>query len=272
MVAPNLKGVSNLVRDTTVSLNPFLENILSKERLATETKITPNDFGNYLKYLQNKTGKNLIVQPFNQQFPQVTPNTLGAFFPEHPTGGLFNPPNKSNERNVFLAPGASYETLAHEVGHARDPDLRMLNARQKTAQTGFFDTPTDYLQHLFINQIQPNVKAETEAQQYGAKTVREYAALNSNLGIDAQSYKTNPWFKGYPSSYADEAIQHIYSLSAPQYQVTNPTDALEQPATRIFVRQTGTPLGLGLDSAFQQKTKEVQDWTSKYVNSMLDQF
>lgn len=259
-------------RDAELSLNPFLKNILLKKPSRTGTSIPGNDFQNFLNYLQDRSGKTINARPFNKQFPQGDPNTLGIFFSTNPTGGLYNPPDKATQRDVFVVPGVSYETLAHEVGHARDPDLRMLGAKEVHKKQSVFNTPTEYLQDIFQKHIQPQVKAETEAQQWGAKAVRQYAGLNPNLQIDAAAYEKQPWFKGYPESYADKGIQSVYAQAIPFAQVSYPTDALDQPTTRVFVKQQGTPLGLALDPTFQQKQKEVQDWTSNYVNSMLNQF
>ena len=223
-----------------------------------------------LDFLKQQTGKDISLYPSQRQDESLA----GYFEPKGATGSLFNPPGDTS-RSVYLNPNAGYQTLFHEVGHATDPDLRQTNAvlsQFNPQQLGQIPNPSGQLDYLYRTQIQPKVKAETEAQAYSGFQLPRFASSHPGLGINYQQSFDNPWFKEYPASYVEQGIQNFYR-GAPTQSVDTPVDESSGVATRVFQPDNARrALYLALDPNFQAKQQQILDETRKYVDTRLDPY
>lgn len=170
-------------------------------------KVTPEGAQKALNFLQEQTDKQITVLPDKES------RGGGYFLPTEPGGGLYNSPKDASKRTVFIGPEAGYHVLFHEVGHARDPQLRKGMAKEKefnidTIQS--LPTPAQRLEYFAETKINPRLHAETEAQAYSGFQLPRFAAANPELGIATQNVFNDPWFKEYPASYAQSGIDEFY--------------------------------------------------------------
>jgi hypothetical protein len=238
------------------------------------TQLTPQGLNKALNFLQEQTGKKITIIP-----DKTSADDSGYFNPELKGGGLFNSPNETNQRSIFMGPGGSYHTLFHETGHARDPGLRQLMAKEKQfnpQKIMSLKSAPERLDYFAQSQIYPRVQAETEAQAYTAFQLPRFAAANPDLNINTSKTFNDPWFKEYPASYAQQGIDKFFAAeTGAQFTPVNfPTDvAGPGVAMQIFQPNVSTnALKLALDEGFQNKQKEVLDTSLSTVEKRLNPY
>ena len=227
-----------------------------------------------LDFLRQQTGKNIQLKPILNSDGRG----LGYFTPKSTEGGLFNPPERSRDRTINLIPSAGYQTLFHEVGHARDPQLRAGFAKETSfnpAVISQLENPADRLDYLYSTKIQPRVNAETEAQAYSGFQLPRFAGANPELNIQYQKTFDDPWFKEYPASFAEKGIQQFYGGEAPgaSFRVTDPDESTKVATQVIKPVDVGQRvLGLALNPDVQRKQKQIIEATRSYVDERLNPY
>lgn len=245
-----------------------------KYKPAVDAKLTPEGLQKALNFLEQQTGKQIKTKPVE---PGTDPTFAGYFSGEEPGGGLYNAPEDVGKRTIFMAPEAGYHTLFHETGHARDPQLRMENAKQKgfnvkTIQS--LPTPAQRLKYLSETLINPSVNAETEAQAYSAFQLPRFAAMNPELGIFTQPIFNDPWFKEYPASYAQKGIDDFYvgetGANSVRYKEIKDSSPV---ATQIFRPNVALDtLRLALDPDVQAMQQQILNRTTQTVDQRLNPY
>lgn len=236
-----------------------------------------------LDFLQERIGKKINTYPASEG--EVARGTLGYFSLNSPFGGGINNPT---ERDLYLSPSTGYQTLFHEAGHARDPSLRSAQATKKEFNPAFIQSlqrPSERLGYLYSKKFEPTVKAETEAQAYSGFQLPRFAQANPDLSINYQGTFNSPWFKEYPASFAQKAIEGeggFYRAELPRtlgstkdMRAIPPSyDESSDVAGRIF-----TPVDVGqkalsfaLDPELRQKEKDIVNAARQYVDTRLNPY
>jgi len=242
------------------------------------TRMTSEGAAKALDFLRKQTEKQITVKPVPAN--KLSPDLGGYFNPTEPGGGLYNSPQDSQKRTVFLAPNASYDILIHEMGHARDPDLRKLYAKERSfdpTKIISLKTPTERLKYFAEHFIDPRVKAEVEANAYSGFQLSRFARENPELSINDQAARDNPWFKEYPASYIERGLNKFYQAETDpgidpsvyrniDYQTAYPTH-------REFQGDGGLKaLKLGLDPDFQSMEQSIIDRNLQTVDERLNPY
>lgn len=198
-------------------------------------------------------------------------------------GGYYNPSFKDgghldlNKRTIYVsAMGNSPEVIAHEAGHALDPNIQQnekyyAHARQTR-------TPSELLNaHLKTTHF----KAEVEAQRDAVES------LNRN-NIPTGGLRSDPWFKAYPASFIDKGIQEA-NRYASDYSIPNQLKPfsqevydqdskvitplkLNEPSFQVFDfndRRAKGLLNLGLNQKYQDTIQESLKRARRYVDQKL---
>jgi len=243
-----------------------------------DTRMTPGGAAKALDFLRKQTEKQITVKPVPTE--KLSPGLGGYFSPTEPGGGLFNSPQDAQKRTVFLAPNSSYDTLFHEIGHARDPDLRMDAAKEKSFDLSkilSLKTPTERLKYFAEHRIDPRVKAEVEAQAYSGFQLPRFARANPELSINYQASRDNPHFKEYPAYYINRGFDEFYQAETNpgispsvygniDYQTAYPTH-------RVFQSDGGLKaLQLGLDRDLQSMQQSIIDRNLQTVDERLNPY
>lgn len=254
-------------------VNPLLYNVPKGYSPVSDTKLTPEGTEKAINFLEQQTDKKI-----NLSFdPNVNPSMLGYFNSFTPGGGLYNSPEQSNQRTVFMGPKGGYQTLFHEVGHARDPGLRKIEAKENQFNINTIQDLRDSDQRLRFfaeTKIHPRVEAETEAQAYMGFQLPRFAAANPQLGIATQPVFNDPWFKEYPASYAQKGIDEFYGAetgaNANFYkEVTDRTPV----AIQVGRPEVGlNTLRLALDPNVQATQQAILDRTTQTVDERLSPY
>ena len=222
-----------------------------------------------IDFLQDQLGKKLLVTPMNVS--DRSTGTVGYFEP-HGKGGFNNPMS----REVFLDPSAGYSTLFHEVGHARDPQLRANFAQERKFNPAVIqniESPAERLNYLYQTRGKPRVDSEIEAQAYAGFQLPRFAGANPDLNINYKETTNNPWFKEYPATYATKSIDNFYKAELPGPQRAA-FDEMSPFASRVIQPVDTAMKGLqfGLDSSLRAREKQILDETRESVNARLNPY
>ncbi len=248
---------------------------VQKPLFSPEPRIEPSDFNfgkdteQAKRFLEEKLGKSIVVKNVNSSYPA---EVAGFYLPGAFSGGS----SDQVKRNIYLRPNSSYATLFHEVGHAADPSLLDLNARERSFNPAVirrYTQPEERLGYLFENQSKPRIKAEAEAQSFMMRNLPSFGRANPGIGINYSDTANHPWFKEYPASYGPAAIDNFYraELGSRKQMVTG-EDSDQGVATRVFSPSDSAALDFALNKDLRAKEDEILNWTRNYVNTRLDRF
>jgi len=243
-----------------------------------DTRMTPEGAAKALDFLRKQTEKQITVKPVPAE--KLYPGLGGYFDAGEPGGGLYNSPSDAQKRTIFLAPNQSYHVLFHEMGHARDPGLRMNIAKEKNfnpSKMMSYKTPSERLKYFAEHRIDPVVQDETEAQAYSGFQLSRFARENPKLSIDYQASRDNPHYKEYPASYIGTGLDRFF------HNETNPgIDSsvygnidyhTAYPNVRVFQGDGGLKaLKLGLDRDFQSMQQSIIDRNLQTVDERLNPY
>jgi len=254
--------------------SPELYNTSQQYRAEQNTPLAPGGFKKAIDFLQNQTGKKITTAPAeNMQ------GDSGYFTATLKDGGLYNSPSNANNRTIFLGPEASYGTLFHEAGHARDPGLRQGLAKEKQfnpQQIMSLPSAAERLDYFAQSQIFPRVNAEIEAQAYQGFQLPRFAAANPQLNINYQQEFNNPWYKEYPASYAQKGLDRFYAeeTGANVGNINFPTD-IAGPGVAVRVSRPNVALNtlnLALDKELQNKQQNILNQAVSNVEDRLNPY
>jgi hypothetical protein len=222
-----------------------------------------------IDFLQEQLGKKLLVTPTGKSFRST--GTEG-YFNLFGRGGLNNP----TSREVFLDPSTGYSTLFHEVGHARDPQLRATVAQERKFNPAVIqniESPAERLNYLYQTRGKPAVDSEIEAQAYAGFQVPRFAGANPDLNINYKETTNDPWFKEYPATYATKSINNFYKAELPGPRIA-PFDEMSPFASRVIQPVDTAMKGLqfGLDPSLRAREKQILDETRESVNARLNPY
>lgn len=248
--------------------------------------------------IQAKEGKNIDVKPFptaDESFPH---SAYGVFFSQSPEGGSTDP----KKRSVYLDPlkqDNNIFVLSHELGHAFDPNLNPASTAYDSSRPARINSlitnsdrrnPVGFL-NTYILGPEASMRAETEAQRAGVQSLRD-------IGYPTKQITSDPYYKGYPSTYIDTGIDQaasLYSLptNVPQGAPLRMMDAnrerlfgskggggayttVYRPAlgpddpelnfSDAFVRNL---LDLSLNKRYQEAVQSIRNRNRAYINSAL---
>lgn len=273
--------LSGLGRD--IDLNKAVSGAVEAQAFTPPTVGVSEGGQRALGFLQQQIGKRINTYPASAR--EVASGTLGYFAPNSPFGGGINNPS---ERDLYLSPSTGYQTLFHEVGHARDPGLRAAEATKSEFNPAYIQSlqkPSERLGYLYSKRFEPTVKAETEAQAYSGFQLPRFARANPELNINYQGTFNAPWFKEYPASYAQKAIEGeggFYRSELPatfgstknMMAVPSAYDESSAVAGRIFapVDVGQKALSFALDPELRQKEKDILSSARQYVDTRLNPY
>ena len=255
-----------------------------------------------LNYLEETSGKQINVKPFSsvpKELGFINEKAFGVYFGGNPEGGDSYDPKA---RTVYLnpqAPGNNVAVLAHELGHAFDPNLprdyeaygssspaRIRSLNTTTA----LQNPVGFLNTYMLGP-EVKVRLETEAQRAATDTLQ-------NIGYPTKQFTDDPWYKGYPGSFVDTGLDQaasLYSLplNVPRgvptkmidFQKGNKLGSMGQGDSRIFAKRpalgpddpeidftdelTRRLLDLGLNKKYQQAEERIRSRNKEYIESRL---
>jgi hypothetical protein len=222
-----------------------------------------------IDFLQDQLGKKLLITPTDKS---VRSTGTEGYFQPYGKGGFNNP----TSREVFLDPSTGYDTLFHEVGHARDPQLRTNFAQERKFNPAVIqniESPSERLNYLYQTQGKPRVDAEIEAQAYSGFQLPRFAGANPDLNINYKETTNDPWFKEYPATYATKSIDKFYEAELPGSRVA-PFDEMSPFASRVIQPTNTASKGLqfGLDPSLRARKKQILDETRENVNARLNPY
>lgn len=223
---------------------PYLEEPLTKEGADKA-----------LKYLEEQTNKKIQLAPSDIE-------GTSFFQPTNKGGGLYNSPQESSQRTLFMSPTAGYSTLFHETGHARDPQLRSRMAKENQFNPNEIQalpSAAQRFQYLADKQINPRTQAEIEAQAYTGFQLPRFESANPALNIQSQKVFNDPWFKEYPASYIQKGIDKFYEVET---GVPAQRFAIAEYESPLVGRNFEPPIAqnalrLALDKELQESQKNV---------------
>ena len=200
-----------------------------------------------IQYLEGREGKKINVKPFDQApgGDQLPSSAYGVFFGEAPQGGSADP----TSRTVYLNPeqeGTNLAVLAHELGHAFDPNLPKEYAaygasepeRIKALQEGTAQrNPVGFLNTYMLGP-EVKVRLETEAQRAATENLK-------GIGYPTSQFTNDAWYKGYPGSFVTTGLDQAAALySLPQNVPQGvPTEMMDFNRGRMFRSMGGGDAG-----------------------------
>lgn len=226
-----------------------------------------------IDFLQSQIGKKINLYPLPSSDLQRSPDMVGGFRPSS-----MDQPKFKKEVDIELHPDrAGYETLFHEIGHARDPYLGRGSRKEYSFNPAFISSisaPSERLKYFSETNIKPRVEAETEAQAYSGFQLPRFARENPDINIPYQKTFDDPWFKEYPASYASKGIDKFYE--AELYGRNRPAafDENSPAAVRfIFPVDPGQKsLSFALNPDLQKTEKDILERTRRFVDDRLNPY
>lgn len=213
---------------------------------------------------ERQSGKTLTIKPFSEKDIEESPGTYG-FYKSRGPGGHTDVKN----RVVYLGPeGNVPDVIAHEVGHALDPNI--LNR-----ESFYSRNPKDFLTQYV--KTQTPFKSEVEAQRASVPLLEE-------AGIPTGGVRSNPWFKGYPASFVDKGINEATEIlsrpNAPRAVepfigsrdsfISAPGEgAVAAQVVDLTDNRTKNLLNLTLNPSYQAGVQQSLDYAKDYLNRYL---
>lgn len=226
-----------------------------------------------INFLQSQIGKKINLYPLSSADLQQSPDMLGGFRPSS-----MDQPRFKKEVDIELnTDKAGYETLFHEVGHARDPYLRQASRKESGFNPAFINSlnsPSERLKYFSDTNIKPRVESETEAQAYSAFQLPRFARENPDINIPYQKTFDDPWFKEYPASYASKGIDKFYKTELYGGDRPAPFDENSPAAVRFIspVDSGQKALSFGLDTSLQKTEKDILGRTRSFIDARLNPY
>lgn len=231
----------------------------------------PDNAKKAIDFLQGQIGKKINIYPVSEE-DQARGQLGGYQVPIHPWQKYKQKQDQS--KDITLSSDADYQTLFHEVGHARDPELEQSTVFQRGFNPAYIqglERPADRLDYFFNRTARPVIKAETEAQAYSGFQLPRFARENPDIETGYQNSFNNPWFKEYPASYAQKAVDKFYSKELPIKREASFNE--NSPfAQQIVESDTNKALKFALDPELRQKQQDILDDTRRYVDERLDPY
>lgn len=243
------------------------------KRTVADTPLRPKETERALNFLQSQIGKKINFYPLSSGDLQESPDMIGGFKPSS-----MNQPKFKKEVDIGLDPNrAGYETLFHEVGHARDPYLRQSSRKEASFNPAFIqslNSPSERLKYFSDTTITPRIEAETEAQAYSGFQLPRFTRENPDINIPYQKTFDDPWFKEYPASYASKGIDTFYG--AELYGGNRPAafDENSPAAVRLIspVDPVQKALSFALDPSLQKTEKNILERTRSFIDERLNPY
>jgi len=241
---------------------------------------TARNFLNNYKELSG--GLSLRVLPPDKTPEEVRSNdAAGFYYSADPKFGHSNP----KERAVYLNPNSNnMYVLAHEAGHAADPELdpsTVARARGEGAHKTFIDfyhdptvSPKAFLSAYLRGGLEAS-RGEARAQKYAAEFLEK-------SGVDPTKQIKDNWYKGYPASYVDDALDQAAelnvkrSLGLPMEHPVIPV-RMQAPKNSSIFYSVYDPssdfsrgmLNLGLDPEYRSSEEAIRTRARQYIDSKL---
>lgn len=254
-----------------------------------------------LRYLEDRSGKKVDVKPFSEALnvpPDMRETAYGVYFHDNPVGGSADP----TSRTVYLnpaQPGNNIAILAHELGHAFDPQL-------PSDYKAYYSSSPERVQSLQSNYARQNpvgflntymlgpevkVRLETEAQRAATDAMQ-------NIGYPTKQFTDDAYYKGYPASFVETGLDQasaLYSLpqnvpqgvpselmdvnrykafssmgqGSPNFVLSRPALGPDDPEIDFSDEVTRGLLQLGLDKKYRSAENRVRTRNKDYMDSRL---
>lgn len=267
------------VKDTPLGLKPFPQNADKPVDKSGWYPVSPQlelqkspEAQRALDFLQTQIGKKINIFEINDT-TATKRGVLGGF----DAASMSTPEFKTNVNVLLNSKNAGYETLFHEVGHARDPKLKENYAKRKSFNPKYIDSlraPSDRLSYFVNTTAQPRVESETEAQAYSADQLPRFSKENPDINIPYQKTFDDPWFKEYPASYASQGIDRFYDQELYGGTRPAPFDENSPAAVRFMFPVDSAQRGLSfaLDSNLQKTEKDILERTREFIDERLNPY
>ena len=212
-----------------------------------------------LNSLRTKTGKTILPQPITlerRKALNIPPSAAGFYIVGDKDFGHANP----TTRAVYLDPqsGANSFVLAHEAGHAVDPELlaastliksqlpAAIKASEKSAAR---KDPYTFLSSFMQGPLQ-SASNEAFAQRFAVDK------LNA-IGVDTTGVLRDDWYKEYPASKVVEGLDNARDVYVYNRTGANPHRPMREISTNAFVDDRNQVadqfLNLALDKRYQEQ-------------------
>ena len=228
-----------------------------------------------LNSIRSNTGKEILVEPVTQELQnefKIPADTGGVYFPKNKEYGHVNP----TTRKVFVSPerGTNAFVVAHEAGHAVDPNLYQnainLERQAPAIQRNLGSAVAAGNPRAFLSSyVQPFLVVsgdEAFAQRFAAD------ALNK-AGIDSIGAVQDDWYKGYPANEVVKGIDE--ARDAFTYAMTggDPRNPYRAKNANTFINNSravaDTFLNLALDERYREKENELRQLGRQNIDRIL---
>lgn len=276
-------------------------------RFGENSVFEPSPAGQRLiDYYKQKYGKNIDVESFAEAPDPAlregrAPWARGVFYSDNQLGGGSSDPTR---RAVYVNPDnrdGGLFVVAHELGHAFDPELASRYESYKAAGpargqalTKSYEgkNPTAFLK-AYMTGPETKLKSETEAQRSAKESFKA-------LGIPTGEIEGDPWFKGYPAAFIETGLDQAASLYAMPRNVPGgiPRNMMDETLYRLYQSMgqphTGGPtyyrpalgaddpeidfrdvvakelLDLALDERYKQAENSIKNRTKTFIENRLN--
>lgn len=259
-----------------------------------------------IDYYKQKYKKDIDVKPFAEApDPAIRegqiPWARGVFYGNNPLGGGSSDPQR---RAVYVNPteqNSGLFVVAHELGHAFDPELASRYQSYKSAGPARGETltksyegrnPTVFLK-TYMTGPEVKLKSETEAQRAAKESFKA-------LGIPTGEIESDPWFKGYPAAFIETGLDQAAALYGMPRNVPRgvPQSMMDETLNRLYGSMgqphTGAPayyrpalgtddpeidfrsavtkelLNLALDKRYRQAEDLIKSQTRSFIEDRLN--
>ena len=228
-----------------------------------------------LRSINDQTGKTILVKPITAELQKklnIPESAGGVYFPGHSHYGHSNP----TTRAVYLNPeiGNTAFVLAHEAGHAVDPDVGIAAKLQveqnperlRTAERSAARKDPYTFLGSFMQQPMASARNEAFAQRYAVDKLKD-------VGEDITGAIQDDWYREYPASQIVEGLDNARDYYVYTQTGVNPIRPVEFPdASSLKDNRRSVAnqyLNLALDKRYREQEEMLRQRGVRDINKIL---